>query len=195
MSSKALGLEEGAVQATGGAGKSVTDASGNVADWAAKGTVVATGKAAINAATGGGFYNASGVKASAGTTAGNAGAGFTHFASGAQVVAATEDVKATTDGFYNTDGTLAKAAATGQVVTVGGLDIASQESADKAITTLDAAIKSVSDTRSNLGAVQNRLEHTINNLGATSENLTAAESRIRDTDMAAEMMEFTKTTS
>ncbi|MFD1414350.1 flagellin N-terminal helical domain-containing protein [Oceanobacillus jeddahense] len=54
------------------------------------------------------------------------------------------------------------------------------------------AINTVSENRSNLGAVQNRLEHTINNLGASSENLTAAESRIRDVDMAKEMMEFTK---
>lgn len=61
-----------------------------------------------------------------------------------------------------------------------------------AIKTINDAIESVSKTRSGLGAVQNRLEHTINNLGATSENLTAAESRIRDTDMAKEMMDFTK---
>ncbi|MCT1578233.1 flagellin Hag [Oceanobacillus kimchii] len=57
---------------------------------------------------------------------------------------------------------------------------------------IDAAITQVSTQRSSLGAVQNRLEHTINNLGASSENLTAAESRIRDVDMAKEMMEFTK---
>ncbi|MEH7899401.1 flagellin Hag [Bacillus pumilus] len=57
---------------------------------------------------------------------------------------------------------------------------------------VDNAIKQVSDQRSKLGAVQNRLEHTINNLGASSENLTAAESRIRDVDMAKEMSEFTK---
>ncbi len=57
---------------------------------------------------------------------------------------------------------------------------------------IDNAIKSVSKQRSYLGAVQNRLEHTINNLGASQENLTAAESRIRDVDMAKEMMEFTK---
>ena len=61
-----------------------------------------------------------------------------------------------------------------------------------AITALDAAISSVSSERSKLGAIQNRLEHTINNLGTTSENLTAAESRIRDVDMAKEMMDFTK---
>ena len=60
------------------------------------------------------------------------------------------------------------------------------------ISKVDAALKAVSEERANLGAVQNRLEHTINNLGATSENLTAAESRIRDTDMAKEMMGFTK---
>lgn len=64
--------------------------------------------------------------------------------------------------------------------------------ANTAITSIDAAIETISSTRSSLGAVQNRLEHTINNLGTTSENLTAAESRIRDTDMAKEMMGFTK---
>ena len=57
---------------------------------------------------------------------------------------------------------------------------------------IQTAINTVSEQRSNLGAVQNRLEHTINNLGASAENLTAAESRIRDVDMAKEMMEFTK---
>ena len=64
--------------------------------------------------------------------------------------------------------------------------------ASAAIALIDTAINTVSTTRSALGAVQNRLEHTINNLGAASENLTAAESRIRDTDMAKEMMGFTK---
>ncbi|WP_195258252.1 flagellin Hag [Bacillus paralicheniformis] len=57
---------------------------------------------------------------------------------------------------------------------------------------VDDAISQVSAQRAKLGAVQNRLEHTINNLGASSENLTAAESRIRDVDMAKEMSEFTK---
>ncbi|MVP01550.1 flagellin Hag [Paenibacillus lutrae] len=57
---------------------------------------------------------------------------------------------------------------------------------------VQTAIDTVSTTRSNLGAVQNRLEHTINNLGTTAENLQAAESRIRDVDMAKEMSEFTK---
>lgn len=75
---------------------------------------------------------------------------------------------------------------------VGGIDISSQQTADAAITTINNAIETVSAQRANLGAVQNRLEHTINNLGTSSENLTAAESRIRDVDMAKEMMEFTK---
>lgn len=75
---------------------------------------------------------------------------------------------------------------------INSVDISTQEGASKALETLDSAISKVSAQRSQLGAVQNRLEHTINNLGATSENLTAAESRIRDTDMAKEMMEFTK---
>jgi len=74
----------------------------------------------------------------------------------------------------------------------GGIDVSSQVSADAAIKTIDDAITAVSAERSKLGAVQNRLDHTINNLTTTSENLSAAESRIRDVDMAKEMMEFTK---
>ncbi len=73
-----------------------------------------------------------------------------------------------------------------------GIDVSSQDAANTAIETLNEAIKTVATERSNLGAMQNRLEHTINNLGTSSENLTAAESRIRDVDMAKEMMEFTK---
>lgn len=75
---------------------------------------------------------------------------------------------------------------------VSGILIDTQSGADAAIATIDAAIQTVSNERSSLGANQNRLEHTINNLGTSSENLTAAESRIRDVDMAAEMMSFTK---
>ncbi|WP_268624059.1 flagellin [Paenibacillus alvei] len=60
------------------------------------------------------------------------------------------------------------------------------------LTKIQKAIDTVSGLRSNLGAVQNRLEHTINNLGTTAENLQAAESRIRDVDMAKEMSTFTK---
>ncbi|MHB0861942.1 flagellin N-terminal helical domain-containing protein [Paenibacillus sp. SEL3] len=75
---------------------------------------------------------------------------------------------------------------------INAVDIGTQSGANAAISTLDAAIKSVSSERAKLGANQNRLEHTINNLGTTSENLSAAESRVRDVDMAKEMMNQTK---
>jgi flagellin len=74
----------------------------------------------------------------------------------------------------------------------GTISIATQEDADAAIKTIQDATNVVSTQRAKLGAIQNRLEHTINNLGASAENLTAAESRIRDVDMAKEMMAFTK---
>lgn len=64
--------------------------------------------------------------------------------------------------------------------------------ANEAINTIRTAIDKVSQFRAKLGAAQNRLEHTVNNLRVTSENLTAAESRIRDTDMADEITAFTK---
>lgn len=67
---------------------------------------------------------------------------------------------------------------------INNVDVTSQSGANTAITTIDDAIKKVSTERSKLGAIQNRLEHTINNLGTSAENLTAAESRIRDVDYA-----------
>jgi flagellin len=75
---------------------------------------------------------------------------------------------------------------------VNSIDITTSASAKTAITTINSAITSVSTERAKLGAVQNRLEHTIKNLDTSSENLQASESRIRDVDMAKEMMEFTK---
>lgn len=87
--------------------------------------------------------------------------------------------------------TLAVATGTGE--DTEGVDISTQEGANTAITLVNTAIETVSAQRSNLGAVQNRLEHTIKNLDNASENLQAAESRIRDVDMAKEMMEFTRT--
>lgn len=75
---------------------------------------------------------------------------------------------------------------------VAGVSVATQSAANKAITSIDNAINAVSKQRAGLGALQNRLEHTVNNLGTTSENLTAAESRIRDVDMAKEMVSMSK---
>ncbi|MBE5981697.1 MAG: hypothetical protein E7248_00145 [Paenibacillaceae bacterium] len=73
-----------------------------------------------------------------------------------------------------------------------GIDISTQAGASSAIDKIKKAINTVSSTRGDLGAIQNRLEHTINNLSVSSQNMTAAESRIRDVDMAQEMMEYTK---
>ena len=75
---------------------------------------------------------------------------------------------------------------------VDAIDVSTADNATTSITTINTAIESVSKFRSNLGAVQNRLEHTIKNLNNSSENLQAAESRIRDVDMAQEMMNFTR---
>ncbi len=75
---------------------------------------------------------------------------------------------------------------------INDIDISTQEGAQDAVDLIKAAIDSVSSTRGDLGAIQNRLEHTINNLSVTTENMTAAESRIRDVDMAEEMMAYTK---
>ncbi|MFD1736795.1 flagellin [Bacillus salitolerans] len=72
------------------------------------------------------------------------------------------------------------------------LDVSTHSGASAAISVINNAIETVSAERSKLGAFQNRLDHTINNLGTSAENLQAAESRIRDVDMAAEMMKFTK---
>jgi flagellin len=106
--------------------------------------------------------------------------------------ALTDD--ATVAGYFDANGLVLAADTTLADASKGmkGIDISSQTSADSAITTINDAIQTVSSERSKLGANQNRLEHTINNLGTSAENLTAAESRIRDVDMAKEMMEQTK---
>ncbi|NLK33930.1 MAG: flagellin, partial [Gracilibacteraceae bacterium] len=87
--------------------------------------------------------------------------------------------------------------ASGDTMTLEMIDLGSKmtsiTSADTAtLTNIENAIEAIGTARAQLGAYQNRLEHTVNNLGTTTENLTAAESRIRDVDMAKEMMEFTK---
>lgn len=74
---------------------------------------------------------------------------------------------------------------------IESLDLTTAEGATKAIDQVDAAIKYVSEARSRIGAYQNRLEHTVSSLDITSENMTAAYSRIMDTDMAEEMTEYT----
>jgi len=75
---------------------------------------------------------------------------------------------------------------------IAPVNVGTQAGAANALGAVDGAIRSVSEQRSSLGAAQNRLEHTIRNLDTSKENLQASEARIRDVDMAAEMMEFTK---
>ena len=75
---------------------------------------------------------------------------------------------------------------------ISTIDLSTQAGATAAVDLIRTAINTVSSIRGNLGAIQNRLEHTINNLSVQTENITAAESRIRDVDMANEMMAYTK---
>jgi flagellin len=112
---------------------------------------------------------------------------------------ATLSTSATTSTKINIASSASKAAVTdanGNVTTdavaAAGINISTQAKANSAIDIIDKAIAKVSDERSKLGAYSNRLEHTIANLGTASENLTSAESRIRDVDMAKEMSTFSK---
>ena len=75
---------------------------------------------------------------------------------------------------------------------ITGVDIGTQAGAKAALKTIEDAINYVSDVRGTLGATQNRLDHTINNLSVMQENIQDAESTIRDTDIADEMMSYTK---
>ena len=87
---------------------------------------------------------------------------------------------------------LGKNVAGGALASLDVVDLSTLDGSNKGMAVIEKAITNVSDYRAELGAAQNRLEHTVNNLNVTSENITAAESRIRDTDMADEMTAFTK---
>ena len=88
--------------------------------------------------------------------------------------------------------TVSTSATGDKAVTINEIDLTKADSARHAISVAQAAIDMVSSMRSDFGAMQNRLDHTINNLSVQEENITAAESRIRDVDMAKEMMAYTK---
>ncbi|MGG5259649.1 flagellin [Phycicoccus avicenniae] len=94
----------------------------------------------------------------------------------------------------NNGQTVSVAFAQADTATLGtdALDVSTQAGAASALTAIDDAIKTVSGNRADLGAVQNRLQHTINSLSVAAENAAAAESRIRDTDMAKEMSSFSR---
>lgn len=111
----------------------------------------------------------------------------------ASTIAGSDDnfkIKATVDAA--SAATFSGGAQTGDAVAKAGIDVSTQTRASAAITVINNAIETVSAERSKLGAMQNRLEHTIKNLDTSAENLQASEARIRDVDMAKEMMEFTK---
>ena len=88
--------------------------------------------------------------------------------------------------------TVAQMTMTAEALTINNIAVDTTTHAFNAMASIDAAIEKVSTYRATLGAAQNRLEHTVNNLKVTSENITSAESRIRDTDMADEMTRFSK---
>lgn len=88
--------------------------------------------------------------------------------------------------------TVAQMTMTAKALTIDQIVVDNTTNAFKAMKSIDAAIDKVSTYRATLGAAQNRLEHTVNNLKVTSENITSAESRIRDTDMADEITAYTK---
>ena len=88
--------------------------------------------------------------------------------------------------------TVAQMTMTATALTIDQILVDNTTNAFKAMKSIDAAIEKVSTYRATLGAAQNRLEHTVNNLKVTSENITSAESRIRDTDMADEITAYTK---
>ncbi|WP_308127867.1 flagellin N-terminal helical domain-containing protein [Modestobacter italicus] len=101
------------------------------------------------------------------------------------------DVANTATGLTFT-GTAPGATPTAQQIADAEVTFTAASGASEAIKKIDAAIKTVSTTRADLGAIQNRFEHTVNNLNVAIENVTASESRIRDTDMASEMTNFTR---
>ena len=88
--------------------------------------------------------------------------------------------------------TVAQKAMTQTALKINTISVKDTTLAFKAMASVEAAIETVSSYRATLGAAQNRLEHTVNNLKVTSENITSAESRIRDTDMADEITAYTK---
>ncbi len=97
-----------------------------------------------------------------------------------------------TSKFSNAAVTVAGTGYTAGAGAAGALDFSSHTTAQAAVNTIDLQIKSISTARANLGAMQNRFEHTVKNINVAVENLSASESRIRDTDMASEMVSFTR---
>ncbi|WP_369131860.1 flagellin [Modestobacter sp. I12A-02662] len=166
----------GTVSVTTAALTASTDANDIASQLNADGNFAASFTAAVDSNTGGLTITAKDAAQTGSITIGG-GLGTTAGADAPDVDAAGT----ATGGFDATD------------LGVAGITLATKAGANAAITAIDDAITQVSSARANLGALQNRFEHTINNLNTTNENLTASESRIRDTDMAQEMTNFTRT--
>lgn len=177
LSSDVYEIEYTTAQGNGGAGVSATTAVVNEADK--KITITLAQAAGADASTSGAITATRDDVAKALSSTGLVKAEAADPTDPATVVAAGLTLKTTADADAVVDEN-------------AGIDISSQASASNAIDTISKAIETVSAERSKLGATQNRLEHTINNLSTSAENLQAAESRIRDVDMAKEMMNFTK---
>ena len=111
---------------------------------------------------------------------------------GQEINLSINSMKAKDLGIVKTSGSVSAGATDGMTVKGQALDVTTQSKASLAIEAYDQALQKVSTERAKLGAVQNRLEHTIANLDTSEENLQSAESRIRDTDMADEMTKFSK---
>lgn len=119
-------------------------------------------------------------------------------AGGMEVSTTTETVPSGNSGKFQVGAnktesiSIAIGAVDSKTLGTANLDLTTSTGSEDAISVLDKAITSVSDSRASLGAYQNRFEHTINNLNVAVENLSASESRIRDTDMAQEMVSYTR---
>lgn len=182
---------------------SLTVSGSTMADLAALvtgGTATYSGANGVNiASTTGGFAGAINgltitVKNAAGETRASATNALSSFTETTQAADTRVDGQATLQIGANTNQNMQVSIENMSTAALGtkGLQVGNQGQANVAITVIDTATQKVSAERSKLGAIQNRLEHTINNLGTSSENMTSAESRIRDVDMAKEMMMFTK---
>ncbi|CCH86490.1 A-type flagellin [Modestobacter italicus] len=166
----------GAVTVTTTALTASSDANNIATQLNGQANFAASFTAAVDPNTGGLTITAKDATLTGAITIGGTGLGTTTGATAPTAVAAGT----ATGGFSATD------------LGVNGITLADKAGANSAITVIDRAITQVSSARANLGALQNRFEHTINNLKTTNENLTASESRIRDTDMAQEMTNFTR---
>lgn len=133
-----------------------------------------------------------GTQTSAGIAATVAGGGAAGTVITGASAAVSVQIGSETSGAERLGITIGKIDSTAGSLNTTSVDVSSEANARTAMDTIQTAVNTVSLERSRLGAYQNRLEHTINNLGTSSENLTSAESRIRDVDMAKEMSTFSK---